>query len=88
MKRLVRRLLILLLAKLARRQAWKLARRAVGKQVKRRGGKLARRLVRRLMARVVQLSAIAVSKSPLRYTDAGERAIVRLFTIAEQLRQG
>ncbi|MGH2409548.1 MAG: hypothetical protein ACRDGS_04165 [Chloroflexota bacterium] len=84
MKRLVRRLLLLLLAKLARRQAWKLGRRAVGKQIRRRGGKVARRSA----ARVVQLSAITAGKSPLRSTAAGERVIVRLFTLAERLRQG
>ena len=78
----------MLLAKLARRRAWKLARRMVRKQVTRRGGKLARTVLRRSTARVVRLSAVAASKSPLRYMDSGERAIVRLFTLAEQLRQG
>ncbi|MGH2347447.1 MAG: hypothetical protein ACRDG4_19650 [Chloroflexota bacterium] len=87
MKRLVRRLLLLLFAKLARRQAWKLVRGTVGKQIRRWGGKQARALPRRLAARAVRLSAVALGKSPLRNTDAGERVIVRLFTLEEQLHQ-
>jgi len=39
-------------------------------------------------ASVVHLSAVTASKSPLRYTDTGKRVIVRLFTLAAQLRQG
>ncbi len=87
MKRLVRRLLLLLLAKLARWQAWKIAWRAVGKQARRRLGKQARALPRRLAARAARLSAVALGKSPLRNMDIGERVIVRLFTLAEQLHQ-
>jgi hypothetical protein len=88
MMRLVRRLLLLLFAKLARRQAWRFVRRTVGKQIRRWGGKRARALPRQSAARVVQLSAVAISKSPVRNTHMGERVTVRLFTLAEQLRRG
>jgi hypothetical protein len=40
-----------------------------------------------LAARAARLSAVALGKSPLRNMDIGERVIVRLFTLAEQLHQ-
>ena len=88
MKRLAWRFLLLLVAKLGRRQAWKLARRTAGKQIKRQSRRLARALRRRSIARIVHWSASAIGKSPLRATDVGERVILRLFRLAARLRQG
>jgi len=87
MKRLVGKLLLLLVAKRARRQAWQLVRRTAGRQIKQRSRRLARALTRRTMARIVHKSAGAISKSPLRHTYVGERMVRNLFSLSAHLRQ-
>ena len=87
MKRLVGKLVLLLVAKLARRQGWQLVRRTAGRQIKQRSRRLARALTRRTMARIVHKSAGAISKSPLRHTYVGERMVRNLFSLSAHLRQ-
>jgi hypothetical protein len=87
MNLLLRRLLLLLIARIARRQAWRLARRVAGKKIKCWVGKQVHAVPRRSTAWIAHVSAIAISKSPLHHTDTGKQIALRLFALAARLRQ-
>ena len=85
MKRLLRRIVFLLLARLARRQAVQLVRRWLLRRMRRTGIRLGRPLLRRGMRTVVAGTARVIDQSPLRHVPWGERLILRLVVLAEQL---
>ncbi len=84
-KRLARRLLFFLLAKLLRRRIVKLARRWLARRVRRASLNMARAMVRRGARGMARGAASVLGRGPLCHTPMGEGPILRLSALAEAL---
>ena len=85
MKRVLRRFVLLLLAKLLRRRIVRLARRWLARRARRAGSSMGRAVLRRGARGLARGSARVLSRSPLSRVPIGEGLILRLFMLAEAL---
>jgi len=87
-RRLVRRLVILLLAKILRRRIARLVRHWLARRVRRVGSSLARASLRRGARGAARRVAWVLGRSPARQVSIGKALILRLLALAEALDDG